>query len=217
MDKQEAKTGNLTITLATFIYMLHDSGNVINDEKIKTVCEKIEETLRRASLRSAITPIQETLKKHHLEASDDVIKTFLSSIYGNDIFEPIDINDLGLELVNAIQESLDVNANIEELYAWLNERYENIENSWQAAERDDLISSIRKHSFQSSLPWLAQIAERTDNKLVTHWVMVEKFTDNVICMDPYPWDDIDEEYELPLTDFMVRWELAGRNSIHCGL
>ena len=44
--------------------------------------------------------------------------------------------------------------------------------------------------------------------------MVEQFTDRVILMDPYPWDDVDEEYELPLTEFMVRWELAGNNSLH---
>ena len=43
--------------------------------------------------------------------------------------------------------------------------------------------------------------------------MVERVTDTVTCMDPYPWDDLDEEYTLPLVEFMVRWELAGGESI----
>jgi hypothetical protein len=39
--------------------------------------------------------------------------------------------------------------------------------------------------------------------------MVERMTDVVMCMDPYPWDDLDEEYAAPLVDFCVKWELAG--------
>ena len=31
----------------------------------------------------------------------------------------------------------------------------------------------------------------------------------VTCMDPYPWDDLEEEYQAPLVDFMVKWELSG--------
>jgi hypothetical protein len=36
----------------------------------------------------------------------------------------------------------------------------------------------------------------------------------VTCMDPYPWDDLDEEYTTPVVEFMVKWELAGSQSIH---
>ena len=39
--------------------------------------------------------------------------------------------------------------------------------------------------------------------------MVERVTDVVLCMDPYPWDDLDEEYAAPLIDFCVKWELGG--------
>jgi len=28
-------------------------------------------------------------------------------------------------------------------------------------------------------------------------------------MDPYPWDDLDEEHTIELTEFLVKWELAG--------
>ena len=217
MNKQEAKTGNLTITLATFIYLLHDNGNLINDPKIKELCDKITETIQRSRLQTAVPAIQKILEGYRLEANDEAIQSFLNGLYGDNIFDDVDIHSLGMELVAAIEETLDPNANSATLYGWLTERYDNIANTWDFNSRDELISNIRKHSFQSSLPWLAQIAERQDDKVVTHWVMVEKFTDTVSCMDPYPWDDIDEEYELPLTDFMVRWELAGTNSIRCGL
>ena len=214
MDKKQAKTGNLTITLATFIYMLYDAGTIINDSKIKGVCEKIEELIRRASLRGCVDEIQSLMKKHRLNASDSSIQSFINETYGDNVFEDVDINEIGMELVNAIEESISAQADINDLYKWLSERYDNIENSWNSDTREELICNIRQQGFKSSLPWLAQIAERNDNQLVTHWVLVEKVTDKVICMDPYPWDDIDEEYELPLVDFMVKWELAGSNSVH---
>jgi hypothetical protein len=64
------------------------------------------------------------------------------------------------------------------------------------------------------MPIITAIVDRfPDGSIGTHWVMVERVTDTVTCMDPYPWDDIDEEYSLPLVEFMVRWELAGCESI----
>ena len=217
MNKQDAKTGNLTITLATFIYMLHERGTEIKDSALKNICDKITDTVQRNRIQNAVPSVKKVLAQYHLEPTDESIHKFLNDVYGDDVFAETDINSLGMELVEAIQQTLPANSNIDDLYSWLQERYDNIENSWHADARESTIANIRKHSFKSSLPWLAQIAERNDNNLITHWVMVEKFTDTVICMDPYPWDDIDEEYELPLTDFMVRWELAGANSIHCGV
>ena len=213
MDKTQAKIGNLPITLATFIYLLHDSGIIIRDEKIQSVCTKLEEILRRASLQGCVEQIQDVLDKQHLSASTESIQTFLNGVYGTDVFEEININDVGMELVSAIESSLAPDANISDLSTWLAERYDNVNDTWAGDSREERIQSIRKHSFKSSLPWLAQIAERHNDELVIHWVLIEKFTDWVICMDPYPWDDIDEEYELPLNDFMVKWELAGSKSV----
>ena len=157
--------------------------------------------------------IQGVLGKQHLNASTESIETFISTIYGTNVFEEVNINDIGMELVSAIESSLASDATINDLSSWLAERYDNVNNSWEGESRDERIHSIRKYSFKNSLPWLAQIAERHNDELVTHWVLIEKFTDWVICMDPYPWDDIDEEYEIPLNDFMVKWELAGSNSV----
>ena len=73
--------------------------------------------------------------------------------------------------------------------------------------------NARRYHFRHNLPWLAQIVDRFPSGLGTHWVLVESVTDEVTCMDPYPWDDLDEEYVLPLVEFMVKWELAGGASV----
>jgi hypothetical protein len=57
------------------------------------------------------------------------------------------------------------------------------------------------------------VVDRFPNGSVSmHWVLVERVTDEVLCMDPYPWDDLDEEYVQPTLDFLVKWELAGGGS-----
>ena len=33
-------------------------------------------------------------------------------------------------------------------------------------------------------------------------------------MDPYPWDDVDEEFAVDIPEFLLRWELAGSHAIH---
>ena len=40
-------------------------------------------------------------------------------------------------------------------------------------------------------------------------MLVESLEERVRCLDPYPWDDLDEEFEQPLIEFLVKWELAG--------
>lgn len=78
------------------------------------------------------------------------------------------------------------------------------------AERDGRLRSIRRHQFESALPWLARCWERfSDGTVHPLWLIVEGVTDRVQAMDPNPWDDVDEERFLPLADFLVRWELSG--------
>ena len=82
--------------------------------------------------------------------------------------------------------------------------------TYAGASREERLVHARAYEFRSGLPWLAQIIDRfPDGTVGPHWVMVERVTDTVSCMDPYPWDDLDEEYQAPLTDFLVKWELAG--------
>ncbi len=73
--------------------------------------------------------------------------------------------------------------------------------------------NARRYHFKYNLPWLARIVDRFPSGLGTHWVLVERVTDEVTCMDPYPWDDLDEEYAVPVLEFMVKWELAGGDSV----
>lgn len=86
--------------------------------------------------------------------------------------------------------------------------------SYAGASREERLVHARAYEFRSGLPWLAQIIDRfPDGTVGPHWVMVERVTDTVSCMDPYPWDELDEEYQAPLTDFLVKWELAGSPTV----
>lgn len=81
-------------------------------------------------------------------------------------------------------------------------------------ERDERTTRMRRHQFNSGLPWLAQVFERrSDGAVAPHWLLVERVTDQVSVMDPNPWDDVDEERCLPLGDFQVLWELTGCSAV----
>ena len=83
-----------------------------------------------------------------------------------------------------------------------------------APDRDSRIANVRRWLFGRSVPWLARIADRfPDGTVGVHWVLVQSFDDEARVMDPYPWDDIDEARAMPIADFMVRWELAGSESL----
>jgi len=74
---------------------------------------------------------------------------------------------------------------------------------------------IRMYEFKNWLPWLAKIYQRSDQGDVSAvWVVVERLSNEVSIMDPNPWNDIDEEYDLPVSDFHVLWELAAKASVH---
>ena len=81
-------------------------------------------------------------------------------------------------------------------------------------DREQRLAAARAYQFKAGLPWLARIYDRfPDGSVGPHWILVEQITDVVTCMDPYPWDTLDEEYQAPVVDFMVKWELAGNTTI----
>ncbi len=83
-----------------------------------------------------------------------------------------------------------------------------------AATREERAATIRRAHFGNHLPWLAVIIDRQpDGEVSRHWVMVESFDEAAKVMDPNPWDEKDEERDLPINDFMVQWELAGCRSV----
>lgn len=78
-------------------------------------------------------------------------------------------------------------------------------------DRAATLHALRAYHFRSGLPWLARVVSRSeDGSIGLHWLLVEHVADEVIIMDPYPWDDVEEQQSLPSVDFLVRWELAGR-------
>lgn len=82
------------------------------------------------------------------------------------------------------------------------------------ADREERIRAVRRYQFSRRLPWIARVIDRFPDGVVgEHWVMIQDLEEDVHIMDPYPWDGVDEEYRLPLVDFMVKWELAGRESL----
>ena len=77
-----------------------------------------------------------------------------------------------------------------------------------AGDRDDRLHRIRAYQFQRGLPWLARLWERrSDGTVAPSWLLVSRVTDQVRVMDPNPWNDIDEDREIPVHDFLVLWEL----------
>ena len=174
MSDTEAKSGNLQITLATYLFILERSG--------------------------------------YRPDSADLTQALDALVGGGDD----DAEALGKALVDAVEASLGGASTPDAVAAWLGGLYgaEHVGTSL-GDDRDGRIRGARKYMFNNSLPWLACIIDRfPDGAVGPHWVMIEQVTDAVTCMDPYPWDDLDEEYTTPVVDFSVKWELAGSQSIH---
>ena len=170
-----AKTGELATTLATWIFLLFQSGHTTSDDAVNAACADLTNP----------------------ESSEDP-------------------DVLGQRLAVLVEAAVGEAATSAEATAWLEGLYgaEHIA-SFSGDTRDDRLQAARAYQFQSSLPWLAVVVDRfPDGSVGPHWVMVERVTDTVTCADPYPWDDLDEEYEQDVHDFLVKWELAGLQSVH---
>jgi hypothetical protein len=167
------KTGNLGITVGTWLFILHTYGQTFSDTHITAACKAIADAA------------------------------------------PEDADEAGAALVALVNARMDGPTSATEIRSWLQGILgaEHI-GSISGEDREGRTQRIRAYQFRSNMPIITAIVDRfPDGSIGTHWVMVERVTDTVTCMDPYPWDDIDEEYSLPLVEFMVRWELAGCESI----
>lgn len=214
-DTQE-KSGNLDFTLATFTYLLHDEDNICTDESVQTACAALKDAANKAFTTRVAENVAEVLvQAMGSSPSQESIQTFLEANYSKESYSSVSPQDLASRLVNALGNSFSEENTAENLKSWLTDKYPNttFAFSFSGANRDEKVSSIRKHVFNSNRPWLAQIADRNASGLTTQWVLVEDFADTVTCMDPYPWDDIDEEYTMSVEEFMVRWELAGEGTV----
>lgn len=170
----QAKTGNLAITLATWLYLLNESGHRPD----------------HAALCAALDAVKEASGG---EAADEI----------------------GRKLVEVVLGELGDDADFATVLAWASALFDKGALATDFGDsRDIRIRGVRAYEFKSSQPWIACIFDRFPSGVVgPHWVLVERVTDAVTCMDPYPWDDLDEEYAQPLVEFMVKWELAGCESL----
>lgn len=122
-----------------------------------------------------------------------------------------DADALGKALVDAVRTGLGDSADLGDLVAYLGRLYGAGRLTTDLGQdRESRAQAARRAQFATNLPWLARIIDRfPDGSVGSHWLLVERVDEQVTCMDPYPWDELDEEYTQPLLDFMVKWELAG--------
>ncbi len=174
MSQTQPKSGNLPVTLATYLFILDSSGHRASHDALNAAIDHLRDAGPDAQTES-----------------------------------------LGQSLVAIVEKALGSDPSFAQVVDWLTTLYGAGRLATSLGEdRTSRIRAARAYMFSSSLPWIARIFDRfPDGSVGTHWVMVEQLTDTVTCMDPYPWDDLDEEYTVPLVEFAVKWELAGSDSI----
>lgn len=175
MSDTQAKSGNLSITLATYLFILDSAGIKADNAAVIAACTVLR-----------------------------------------DAEEGADVEALGQALVGLVSDALGEAGGLSAVSEWLGALYgaDHIGTSL-GTDRTSRVRGARAYMYNNSLPWLACVIDRfPDGTVGPHWVMIEQVTDTVTCMDPYPWDDLDEEYTTPVVEFMVKWELAGSQSLH---
>ena len=94
---------------------------------------------------------------------------------------------------------------------------ERVVDTMGAGSREERTQRLRSYRFHASIPWLAQVWMRPKNgRARASWLLIDRVTDEVVAMDPNPWDDVEESRTLPIVDFHVLWELTGCASIAIG-
>ncbi len=173
----ELKSGNLGVTLSTWIFILYSGGTQPDQAGIAAACQAI------------------------LDAGEDAAFDQLGQALVDAVMAALDSDDPDLAVVAAFARRLYGGENV-------------ATDLGEPTERDERARGVRRYQFGRNLPWIARIIDRfPDGSVGPHWVMVEELTESVKVMDPYPWDDVDEQYDIPLNDFMVKWELAGCESV----
>ena len=79
--------------------------------------------------------------------------------------------------------------------------------------REERVARARRFGFSTHTPWLARIYARQGGEARPVWRVVQSLTDEVLALDPDPFDGVDEELRIPLADFLVCWELDGCTAV----
>ena len=214
MEKHSTKKGNLSITLSTYLYLLFDRGVTIQNAQINTLCEDIKNSLNQPTVADVVSNIMHNIGSEVHFNESDVTEFVKNSGQPVNAWRNRDPFDIGKELVSLIENTLGESSDVNNTVSWLQSVVPEITDGWSDSENQTVLQTIRKYEFSRGLRWICKIADRTEQGLEEIWVLVEKVTDSVLCMDPYPWDDVDEEFELELQNFLVRWELCGSTAIH---
>jgi hypothetical protein len=210
----EQKRGDLMITLATYIFHLYNNGYRGNNSSINGFCEKIVKETSKPSKEKLRNNLEMILKKESIEMympSSQKIELALQSLFGNNFIENIDLFSMGMEMVSAIESLFSEGYEkkpLSSIKKVLEELYTDFDFNTFDDNAQQNLKSIRSYQYHYKLPWIARIANRQNGLIVEEWVMVEDVQDMVLCMDPYPWDDIEEDFRLSTQEFLIRWRLC---------
>ncbi|MBM75777.1 MAG: hypothetical protein CMK59_10285 [Proteobacteria bacterium] len=222
MEKEEKKRGALFVTLATYIFHIFESGIKPQNKEISELCFEIQKAANRrdpAQLKQAFRIHCQRLLPYYSAPDDDKIASFLKDVYGDEIFMQVDPHGLGVRMVSAIKKLFpdkdEEEFEIEDVREVLSKLFpeHGLKINFEQ-DRDLRLREIRSYLFLYKLPWMARLLNRSDDgSFAKEWILVEEAKEEISCMDPYPWDDVEEDFVLPVSDFMVRWELAGLDGI----
>lgn len=216
----EQKRGDLIVTLATYIFHLYSNGYHTQNDEINACCSKIINGATKPSKTKFTEDLTTFLKRevhHNYTPTSERIENAVQNLLGDDFREGIDFFELGMEMVGVLRKLFPENyesqsfAHLKDVLTTL---YSNYNVKIFGSDKEQNLKSIRSYQYHQKLPWIARIANRQGDVIAEEWVMVEDVQDKVLCMDPYPWDDIEEDFELPTQEFLVRWELCNFTGVY---
>ncbi len=143
-------------------------------------------------------------------AREDVVKACDALVFAN-FGQPT--RDAGARLVEAIGAVIAESGGVESAaVALFGDR---AVQTFSAATRDERSQRLRAYDFKVGLPWLARLWKRhEDGEVRPGWEVVLSVDTHAHILDPNPYDDLDENLDLPLADFHVLWELSGAAHVH---
>ena len=173
MEKQTAKKGNLAITLSTYLYILFDRGITIEDTSFRNLCEDLKNSLGRPTVADVVSKILDNVGSEVSFNENDLVEFVKTSGQPTDSWQERDPFEIGKELVIQIENTLDNyyrdfqtptgKLSADGVLMMLQTFAPESSNGWSESEEQTILQSIRKYEFSRGLPWIAQIAERTDD------------------------------------------------------
>ncbi|MEC7983758.1 MAG: hypothetical protein VX278_01260, partial [Myxococcota bacterium] len=170
-----AKTGSLHFTLSTYLYSLYTDNIKPSSPAIQHACANIEAVGNKPLKSLAIQSVQDVLKSQFGSApNEQSVAELIKATYSEENYTTQTPNELGKALVDSFSEGLPADADFSALCDWLGKEFsqDQFMMNFDGTTREELVSSIRKYIYQKGRPWLAQIADRRNDQLITQWVMV---------------------------------------------